>query len=216
MTTAPGWYNAQGDPPGTTRYWDGAQWVGDPVHTPAASPTGGYMSAGQPQQAMLRLASAGSRVGARLIDIVIGLIVAGILLVPLITGIIDDLDALGPNPSDAQIERVLTDAIEGNFGAFGILAAVAVLWDFVWVGLFGGTPGKLMLGIRVARADNGVHPPGWGKALLRALNRIIGFVPVIGSLIVFLIGLVSLIMLFSDDQHRTVMDRIASTVVIKK
>lgn len=34
--TAPGWYNAEGDPPGTQRYWDGAQWVGDAVYEPAA------------------------------------------------------------------------------------------------------------------------------------------------------------------------------------
>ena len=82
--------------------------------------------------------------------------------------------------------------------------------------MFGGTPGKLILGLRVARADNGAHPPGWGKAALRALNRVVALVPVVGFLVVVLVGLVSLIMLFSDDQHRTVMDRIASTVVVKK
>ena len=35
MTTPPqqpaGWYHAQGDPPGTQRWWDGSQWVGGPV-----------------------------------------------------------------------------------------------------------------------------------------------------------------------------------------
>jgi len=25
---SPGWYHAEGDPPGTTRYWDGSTWVG--------------------------------------------------------------------------------------------------------------------------------------------------------------------------------------------
>lgn len=34
--TAPGWYNAEGDPAGTQRYWDGSQWVGDAVYEPAA------------------------------------------------------------------------------------------------------------------------------------------------------------------------------------
>ncbi|NNF53545.1 MAG: hypothetical protein HKN03_03780 [Acidimicrobiales bacterium] len=38
----PGWYHAQGDPPGTTRFWDGSQWQGGPQT--AASP--GY---GAPQ-----------------------------------------------------------------------------------------------------------------------------------------------------------------------
>jgi uncharacterized membrane protein YhaH (DUF805 family) len=36
--TPPGWYYAQGDPPGTQRYWDGAKWVGQPVTQPQAAP----------------------------------------------------------------------------------------------------------------------------------------------------------------------------------
>ncbi len=28
--TEPGWYYAEGDPPGTQRFWDGSQWVGGP------------------------------------------------------------------------------------------------------------------------------------------------------------------------------------------
>lgn len=210
--TAPGWYNAEGDPPGTTRYWDGERWVGDPVHTPAASPANGsFGPTGQ-----ISLAGPGSRIGARVIDVVLALIVGAVIFLPLITGLIDDFDALGPNPTDTQVERILTDRVEDNAAAFLIFAAVALFWDFAWVGLFGGTPGKLILGLRVARADNGAHPPGWGKAALRALNRVVALVPVVGFLVVVLVGLVSLIMLFSDDQHRTVMDRIASTVVVKK
>ena len=34
---APGWYYAQGDPIGTTRYWDGSQWTGEPVVQPQAA-----------------------------------------------------------------------------------------------------------------------------------------------------------------------------------
>ena len=50
--TPPGWYQADGDPAGTQRYWDGTQWVGGPQvvaaapavpAAPYASPTtGGY------------------------------------------------------------------------------------------------------------------------------------------------------------------------------
>lgn len=213
--TAPGWYNAEGDPPGTTRYWDGEGWVGDPVHTPASSPaSGGYTDASGQQQ--FNLAGPGSRIGARLIDFLIALIIGAALFVPVITGVIDDIDALGPNPTDAQVEDVLTDVVEDNIGSLAVFSIIGVLWDFLWVGVFGGTPGKLILRLRVARADNGMSPPGWGKAALRALNRVVALVPGLGGLVAGLIGLVSLIMLFSDDQHRTVMDRIASTVVVKK
>lgn len=36
--TAPGWYQGEGDPPGTQRYWDGTQWIGEPVYEPSAPP----------------------------------------------------------------------------------------------------------------------------------------------------------------------------------
>ena len=34
-STPPGWYYAEGDPPGTQRYWDGLTWQGDPQPVPA-------------------------------------------------------------------------------------------------------------------------------------------------------------------------------------
>ena len=47
-----GWYNAAGDPPGTQRYWDGNQWLGDAVYEPATPatippPPGGYAYAAE-------------------------------------------------------------------------------------------------------------------------------------------------------------------------
>lgn len=35
-STPAGWYEAQGDPPGTQRWWDGTQWVGEPQPVPSA------------------------------------------------------------------------------------------------------------------------------------------------------------------------------------
>ena len=42
--TEPGWYYAEGDPPGTQRFWDGAQWQGGPqvVGSTAANPANPY------------------------------------------------------------------------------------------------------------------------------------------------------------------------------
>lgn len=37
--TSAGWYYAQGDPPGTQRYWDGAQWIGGPKPVAPPAPT---------------------------------------------------------------------------------------------------------------------------------------------------------------------------------
>lgn len=51
-TQPPGWYYAEGDPPGTQRYWDGAQWIGDPqtalgAASPPVSGQQGHYAAGQ-------------------------------------------------------------------------------------------------------------------------------------------------------------------------
>ncbi|MCC7365039.1 MAG: DUF805 domain-containing protein [Dehalococcoidia bacterium] len=36
----PSWYHAEGDPDGTTRYWNGTEWVGGPVSAPIPAGTG--------------------------------------------------------------------------------------------------------------------------------------------------------------------------------
>lgn len=211
--TAPGWYQAEGDPPGTTRYWNGESWVGDYVVTPTAPASyGGSPGSSGPHN----LASPWARIGARLIDLIVVLVLAAVVFGSAIAGVIEDIDALGPFATDSQVERVINDAVEDNAGLLFVFSGVVLVWDAVWVGLFGGTPGKLMLGMRVARADRGTTPPGWGKAILRSLNRLISLIPFVGGLVSILIGLVSLIMLFTDIQRRTVMDRVAGTVVIRK
>lgn len=40
MTVEPGWYYAEGDPPGTVRRWNGNEWVGFPVAPPNEDGTG--------------------------------------------------------------------------------------------------------------------------------------------------------------------------------
>lgn len=39
---SPGWYHAQGDPAGTVRYWDGAQWLGQAIAPERRQTSGGY------------------------------------------------------------------------------------------------------------------------------------------------------------------------------
>ena len=48
---AAGWMHAEGDPPGTVRYWNGTSWQGDPqpVAPPATTPTGREPVPGPPQ-----------------------------------------------------------------------------------------------------------------------------------------------------------------------
>ncbi len=91
-----------------------------------------------------------------------------------------------------------------------------MLYDTLFVAYLGGTPGKLILGMRVAEAESGTTPPALPVAAKRAINRVLGLVGTIGSVIGLVIGIASLVMLFTDDRNQTVMDKVAGTVVIKK
>lgn len=175
----PGWYYAQGDPPGTHRYWDGAQWVGGPQPVTAASAPGymaGGMASGMP------LAEPGTRILARLIDVVIVFVAA--LVIAVIVG------------------------VSGNqFGLQLLFAAAGVFYEVGFTALKGGTPGKMIMGIGVTTTA-GVRPPGWGPAVIR---WVVTAIPCIG----FVVFIVSLVFLFTDEQHRTVGDRAAGTLVVK-
>ncbi|MFK7919404.1 MAG: RDD family protein [Ilumatobacter sp.] len=48
--TPAGWYHAPGDPEGTQRYWDGAQWIGDPQAVPQQAAPAAPQQPQQPQQ----------------------------------------------------------------------------------------------------------------------------------------------------------------------
>ncbi len=183
----PGWYYAQGDPPGTHRYWDGEQWVGGPQPVNVAT-SPGTMMGGMPAPAYgamssgFSLADPGVRIAARLIDFVIMIIAA--VIVASIVGIRDN-----------------------QIGLQLLFAAAGVFYEVGFTALKGGTPGKLMLGIGVTTTA-GVRPPGWGPAVIR---WVVTAIPCIG-IVVFI---VSLVFLFTDAQHRTVGDRAANTLVVK-
>ena len=57
MSQPPGHYPAEGDPPNTLRYWDGEQWVGDPIPAPpSATPPPQPGAATAPDQPFATLA----------------------------------------------------------------------------------------------------------------------------------------------------------------
>ena len=72
---APGWYHAEGDPPGTQRYWDGELWQGEPRPVapsgpPAGAPVGGYQVAHYPE---------GSQATTALVLSILGILVCQLL-----------------------------------------------------------------------------------------------------------------------------------------
>lgn len=127
--TAPGWYNAEGDPPGSQRYWDGGQWIGEPVFepagsvaaaTPSAPAEGGYAYVGQQPGARQAFPT-----GLKTLAIVVSVLKA----IPLVIGLIAAIWL-------ATIADEADDAFdEVGLGLDGLLgAAIAILFVIIVIG----------------------------------------------------------------------------------
>ncbi|MGY9072096.1 MAG: RDD family protein [Acidimicrobiales bacterium] len=186
--TPPGWYHAEGDPTGTERFWNGSEWQGEPRGAEAASATSG-----------VNLASVGQRIGARAIDWVILSIIVIVATIPFL-----DFDS---GDSSFQV----------NAGGSAILVGfvISFLYEAVTVGTLGGTPGKLMLGLRVAEQAGETTPPAFGKAVMRWLPTALWYIPFFGIITGLVFFILNLVWLNTDSTRRTIYDRFATTYVVK-
>lgn len=135
-------------------------------------------------------ASAGQRLGAKLIDWIpaLAVAVAGVVVVP---GVLAD-DAAWP---------------VGLLIAAGV-AAVYLIGILVWEGMSGKTPGNLLLGLRTTGRDG--LAPGVGASLLRGVVLAASWlVPVIGPIL-----MLSSNRWDRDDQRRGWHDKAAGTLVV--
>lgn len=210
-----------------------------PQGTPAFPPTGPPPSVGPPPQPGfaqaaaqpyvaqgygdgflpelgVTLGSKGKRVGAKTIDLVI------VITVQVVVSIIFNLLVFSTADGFA--------GGGGNLGAMGLGAvvlttAVLLVFDFVYnvvsTAQFGGTPGKLMLGLRVIRqdgpaADTTVAFRRWSPSFALI---VLGAIPIIGifaGLARFGLLIANLVMIFVDERRRDVFDHVANTYVIEK
>lgn len=204
---APGWY---ADPNGEgQRYWDGNQWT---EHTQAAAtpeppstapppappaPPGGLESAGAPvppapQAGPGHPATAGIRLGARIID---GLIIA----VPF--WII--LAIAGVGVADSPGESFL----------FGLLGTAIYLGYFVYLeSSRGQTPGKQVLNLRTAGPDGG-HPTQ-EQAFRRNAWVLVGIVPFLGGFASLAIAIWIAVTISNDPARRGVHDKWAGGTAV--
>ena len=205
-----GWYPAQGDPPGTVRWWDGGQWVGGPQQQ-GAQQQSGYVVPGANTLANGReLADPWMRVAAAIID--------GILV-----GIVGAIFGGGAVLSGGLTDGDSLDFTSGGFVALALVSTVVIATYHTLMNTFmSGGLGKQILGLRIVRAD-GTEPLGTPDGIKRSGNHlldILSVIPFVGVLISFvvqgLINVVSLVFLFTDPEHRTVMDRFADTYVVTK
>lgn len=197
QTQPAGWYHAQGDPPGTQRYWDGTQWQGDAEPLPGeAEPIGG-----------LNLAEPVNRIGARVIDGIVWIVLL-LVVAYLVTGTSGiGLRAEGVSYTAHLIATVIGTALVAAYEVLMVLTRQATL-------------GKVALGLKVARQDGSA--PGRNEALLRvvpfalpqllaALAGGLGWLFVVLSV---LIGVASVVLLFIDPRRQAVWDKLARTVVV--
>jgi uncharacterized RDD family membrane protein YckC len=203
----PGWYPAQGDPPGTVRWWDGGKWVGGPQQQ-GAQQQAGYVAPGAGSLANGReLSDPWLRIAAKVIDT----IVATLITLPFGAAAIVSAFRSGADGTDLEV----------NIGLAIIGSIVGAAYYTLMNTYLSATVGKLLLGIRIVKRD-GTEPLGIPDGPKRSLMHIIGIIgaiPILGilvSIVTTIVALVSLVFLFTDPEHRTVMDRFADTYVVKK
>ncbi len=190
-----------------------------PLQTPAqAYSQWGHVEGWVPELGV-RIAPAGTRIGAKAIDIVFYFliqVVAGVVIAAiwLAAGGFDDSMTNRSGMFVATGGDLLFSIAAGL-----VLLAVDLLYNVVCTARFGGTPGKLLLGIKV------IHQDGRRIDLRGAFVRfspvlglsVLGMVPILNILASLArLGLLiaNLVLVLIDDRRKDVFDRVASTYVI--
>jgi len=174
---------------------------------PYGQPYGAAPYGGPPVGVPGNVASMGKRLGARLIDSVIGSVIVyglGFLLI-------------GGAASTVQTDETgqVTSGLGTLFGAliiWGLVAfAFGLLYELIMIALKGATLGKMALGIKVIREADG-QIPGWGPSGVRYL------IQVAGSLVCGLGLWVVWLSPFFDNTGRQQgwHDKVAKTLVVNK
>jgi uncharacterized RDD family membrane protein YckC len=150
------------------------------------------------------LASAGRRVGARLLDGIIVNLVIGGLVTAAIAG--DSSGTVGTG--DADTGDLLVASI--------VMLVIWFLWDAVCTKVFGGTPMKRAFRMRVVQAESGADLE-WRHALIRWGTLAVWIVvPILSLFVPIVLAVVSLVFIFSKPRRQAVWDLTAKTVVVQE
>lgn len=181
-----GWYYAQGDAPGTQRYWDGAQWQGLPMPV-ATSAQPGAVAHGAHASLVPAGADHGPRIVAAIIDGAIGTAVFVVYMVLVVVSA-----ALG----DAAIVVTLL---------VGLVAVTAVSFylGVYMPGATGQTFGKRSQGIKMINVETN-QPPG---VLVMFLRQIL-------SGLISSFFWIDTIWILVDDDRRRLADKAMNTHVV--
>lgn len=235
-----GWYPDPTVPPSPApvlRYWDGDRWTEHVSWPTAASVPSGPPEPTTPDGATL--ARWWHRVGAYLIDVVLGSIIATIATLPAQISIQHELPRLS-DEFERRLEAGDSDATNWYFGQvfdlylghaieFLIAPFVLLIVQAVFLRLWGGKPGQLLTGLRVRLRER----PGnlsWGRAIARVLlgPGISSIVMLLGFLsgswpaiaLTYLIAtawtLIDPLWAAWDSKRQTLHDKLVGTNVVRK
>ncbi len=152
----------------------------------APRPRPGWVILGDGKRA--ELAGPGARLGTRLIDgLLLGLASAVAAFFGLYLGLIF--------PSEAPGLEALSEFILWPIGAVFVTFVLAAFIEGSMVKSRGQTFGKMAVGIKVVRADNG-QCPGWGASIKRWV--VPWLVPLLFLLVAFPIALLTIVVYFLD------------------
>ena len=158
---------------------------------PGVPPQGGYgypPAPGVPGAGGPRVASMGRRFGARLIDGVAFGVIYFLLAFAGAASVIGEAKKCDPASADYNtcVDHASSNIGAGIFAAVGIMAVIGLVYEWLMTGLVGATLGKLAVGIRVVKVEDG-QKPGLGKSFIRWIIPIVGAVACyIGALLVYL------------------------------
>ena len=184
---------------------DDSGWTAQPPPPPEPAPFAQAPQRGS-GRAMLgtgdivELARPLTRLVARIVDFIVLMVVG---LIPFMVGI-------------ADFDDLLDDSYELPLGVILALLAVDVVYEVALVATRGQTVGKMVMKIRIVRADNGLLP-GWDQSSLRWLVPAVpGLVALVPSLwLVELLTLVVYLSLTWDKVRQGWHDKAAKTLVVK-
>ncbi len=187
-TIGAGWYYAQGDPPGTHRYWDGQTWIG----APQLVMSGPSYGAGE-ASAVGELASWGRRLVALIIDAIVMLLVSFVVLVPGLYQIGDNNDVNAPPPALFWV---------------GVLVALLanVAYHGIYQGKSGQTLGKKAMGIYLVDMTAG-SPIGIGRGIGRYL------IAIVLANLCFFYSILDYLWPLWDQRNQRLTDKMMSSVV---
>lgn len=194
----PGWYYAQGDPPGTQRYWDGTRWQGGPQAVPGAERLGSAATGGRDLALWRRLI-------ARWLDFFILLIPSIGISFALVGGAVGVTALAGGGEEVSFAAQVFVSLLAG---------AISIAYEYFFLLKRAATPGKMIMGIEVVNDDgSALSESDAGK---RVIIRGLTVIPIIGGLIWLVATFVTAILVLVDDRNQGLADKLAGTIVVMK